>query len=144
MSESSNKLPKGVRLLEHTADVGIQVQAHTLESLFVRAAEGMFSIMLESQRSGAVQNKSVSVTGRDQEELLVNWLSELNFLAQSEFCVPIRYHISAMSATKLVATIEAGLLTANQFNTEIKAVTYHLLTVYSRNDQWFARIIFDI
>ncbi|UCG75421.1 MAG: archease, partial [Gemmatimonadota bacterium] len=48
----SQGVPPGVVELDHTADVGMTVEADSLEELFHRAAEGMLWLMWEQRITG--------------------------------------------------------------------------------------------
>ena len=137
-------IPQGVSLLEHTGDIGIEVRADSPESLFVQAARGMFYIMLDTDHPQIKKRKRISVTGEDREQLLVNWLSELNFFAETERVFPVDYSVTTLSATSITCRIAAGRLNADRYKTQIKAVTFHRLAVRQKNDHWYARVIFDI
>ncbi|MDZ7724044.1 MAG: archease [candidate division KSB1 bacterium] len=137
-------LPQGVSLLEHTGDIGIEVRAESPESLFVQAAKAMFYIMLETDHPQIKKRKRISVTGEDREQLLVNWLSELNFLAETEGFRPVDYFVSELTDTAITCRVAAGRLNADLYKTQIKAVTFHKLTIRQKDDHWYARVIFDI
>lgn len=58
--ETRSFLAPGVELLEHTADVGMQVRASSLEELFHRAALGLVGLMRGSEESIAGDETSVA------------------------------------------------------------------------------------
>jgi len=67
-------------ILEHTADVGLQVQASSLEALFAQAAAGFYALALEDglPRSPAEPARG-SYAGDSWESALVHLLNELVF-----------------------------------------------------------------
>lgn len=132
--------------IEHTGDVGIKVYGSSLSDIFINAAAGMFEVLLETKKSEVTLADEIEVTGDNHEELLVNWLSELNYIFITENKVFSKFEISRITATELV-----GVALGEKFNpynhivkTEIKAVTYHEIYIKQLASRWEAQVIFDI
>ncbi len=136
---------QNIEIFEHTADVGIRLSRPTREALFRDAALGMCHIIAPGNVFRTPVDYTVEVTGADDEELMVNWLSELNFYLQTKQYVPVEMTLK-MSDTQLAARISGDVLDRNLHNVEIeiKAVTFHKIIVEQKNGQWRAQIIFDI
>lgn len=134
-----------IEIFEHTADVGIRLSRSTRDELFRDAALGMLHIIAPDTDFRPHIDYTVQVTGADNEELLVNWLSELNFYFQTEQYVPVEMEFD-MTAQKLVARIKGDRVDQNEHTVEIeiKAVTYHKIFVTHENGIWKAQVIFDI
>jgi len=134
------------RLLDHTADIRLEVLGRTREALFVNAALGLTSL-LEAPSSAAPETEfEIVVDGVDYEELLVDWLSEILFLNQTKGLVPVEVHINHLSERRIEARIEgrfAGPEEQGQ-ELEIKGVTYHGLSIVKTDEGYSARIVFDI
>ena len=60
--------------LDHTADLGIEVAAPSLDQLFAEALAGLTDCLTERSAVRGVQERAVEVEGRDLELLLVTWL----------------------------------------------------------------------
>jgi len=136
-----------LRFIEHTADVGIDVQADTLADLFVTAAAGMFELVLG--RSPAAVPPSVPLEARrvtlqadDAAGLLVAWLRELLFLHETTWLCPYHAEFTTLTESSLDAAVQFG--PAAEPVREIKGVTWHQLSVHRRNHAWQARVIFDV
>jgi len=71
---------KQYRLIDHTADLGISVQARTLKKLFIASAESLFDLMLEGRAGRASERITVKLDAPDMASLLNRWLSELLYL----------------------------------------------------------------
>ena len=137
---------KNVTFLDHTADTGILVQADSLESLFSTAANAMFHIICPRKSQNQNEEYTISMTAPDTEQLLVNWLSELNFLFQTEQFLlsdipEIEIENLSLKARICGEKINSGV---HDIEVEIKAVTYHKLYIKKEDNNWKARIIFDI
>jgi SHS2 domain-containing protein len=105
----------------------------------------MFSIMAPESEFEAATNLKIRVEGDDDEQLMVNWLSELNFLFQTRQFVPVKIFVE-MTAHNLAATVTGDTFDPQKHSvaTEIKAITYHRLDVVSEENGWRAQILFDI
>ena len=135
-----------LREIDHTADVGIEVTAPTVKSLFERAATGMFTILASADDVRAVESLHLSVEAPDQDALLVQWLSELNYLHQVESLIFSRFEIESIDEKQLVAIVSGERFDPDrhEIHCEIKAVTFHDLKMHRENDGWSVRIIFDM
>ncbi len=134
------------RLLEHTADMGIEARARRLDALFVQAARGLLDILFGTPCPGrGRQNLALQVEACDREELLVAWLSELLFVVQQRGFRPSGLTIDAVNAGHLGATL-CGAFAPEEAAPlrEVKAVTYHRLSVVETEDGWKARVFLDL
>ncbi len=137
---------KNVTFLDHTAHTGILVRAGSLESLFSTAAGAMFHIICPRKNPAKNIHHSISITAPDIEQLLVNYLSELNFLFQTEQFLLSDIPEIKIDNLSLLARVSGERVDPGKHDirVEIKAVTYHKLYVKKINHHWGARIIFDI
>ncbi|MCR4440214.1 MAG: archease [bacterium] len=135
-----------IELLNHTGDVGIRVRAAELPELFELAAEAMFQIICPKCAVRNTLTRHVAVAGDDLGQLLVNWLSELNFWFCTEQELYGEFRVSSLGDGFLrgVACGEKVDPQRHAIRTEIKAVTYHKLYVTQRDQEWEAQVIFDI
>ncbi|MGE0681901.1 MAG: archease [Candidatus Binatia bacterium] len=134
------------REIEHTADLGIEVEAETTADLFRCAGLALFSFMVNLENVQPHEERFVTVQAEDWEELFHDWLSHLlrEFLQNGFIAVNIK--IENIDPTRLSARVTGEKLDYNrhEFETEIKAVTYHQLAVTQENDHWRAHVIFDV
>jgi len=135
------------KIISHPADTGIEIESADLECLFRAALAGFNATVF--QRPGEVdmkEEKRIEVTGEDVKELLVNFLSEVLILLDSERFVAGEVEFKKINETNLEAVLKGGPVDLEKmgFITEIKAVTYHRLEVKKTNKGWWARVIFDI
>ncbi|MBN2093510.1 archease [candidate division KSB1 bacterium] len=134
------------QLIEHTGDIGIQVFGTSLERLFENAGFALFDIMTDIQKIQPVVNYEIEVTGNDIEELLVNWLSELNFIFQTQYILFREFKVLEMNEKNLKAIVIGEIRdpVKHPVRMEIKAVTFHQLKIEETNDGWHGWVIFDI
>lgn len=138
--------PLWLEEIDHTGDAGLRVHAPDVAALFARAAWGMFAVLADPETIRPTQTRELEVHGSDQEDLLLRWLSELNYLHLVEGVLFCRFEIREWSERKLVARVSGeGIDPArHSIHTEIKAVTYHGLEIREVNGEWRAQIIFDM
>ena len=132
--------------IDHTADIGITVQAHSEEALFKEAARALSELLFGKRPFAATETTTLEIKGSDWPDLMINWLRELLFLWNGENMIPGPVGIRRIEAFKLDATVpvdRTGCTPLDVLN-EIKAVTYHQIQVENDADGWRARIIFDI
>lgn len=132
------------RLLEHTADMGIEAQAASCEELFVQAAKGLLVVLAGGgETRSPVQDVTLEVCAGDVEELLVVWLNELLYLIQTKGMWPQNIALVDMRSDHLEAKLLMAPLTG-QPQREVKAATYHHLMVSCRQGFWRARVYLDL
>ena len=134
------------RLLEHTADMGIEAQGESLAALFRQAALGLRQIMTPCSDIQSRQEIRVEVRAHDREELLVNWLTELLYLLETRQLLPAEFAIETISACRLQARVGGEVLDAERhvLEREVKAVTYHQIRVEQVAGGWRAQVFVDI
>jgi SHS2 domain-containing protein len=133
----------GVTPLEHTADVGLEIEAPDLESLFVRAALGMAWLLLEHEPPLPTEARPLVASGADPAGLLRDWLRELLFWHETEGFTPSSFRFRVLTRTRLEAAVEGGLDDRIPVR-ELKGVTLHGLAVGPHGRGWKAQVIFDV
>ncbi len=136
---------RNYKLLPHTADVRLYVEADSLEELFKGALNGMADIIKKG--SGAVKvetmAKMIKIDSLDSTSLLIDFLSEVLQYSQEEKAVYCRMKILKLENNTLEAEIYGR--EADGFDEDVKAVTYHEAEI-KKNEKgnWETIIIFDI
>jgi SHS2 domain-containing protein len=133
-------------VFDHTADLGLRIEAADLNSLFAEAGRALLSVIVSNP--DAVQPReavTLQVAGHDLEYLLVDWLDELLYLFESKRFFPCEFE-TTFDQTGLAATVrgETWDQARHQLAHEVKAVTYHGLVVEQSSDGWRAEVILDI
>ncbi|NCC60164.1 MAG: archease [Verrucomicrobiae bacterium] len=133
--------------LEHVADVGIQVSAATLEQLYERCAWGMFYELTDLGSVRPKETREIEIRANGYESLLVEWLSELNYIHTVEHYLFCSFEVNAINENFLRATASGEKYNSSRhlIQNEIKAVTYHLLKVKAcLTGGWRAEVLFDV
>ncbi|MBN1446382.1 MAG: archease [Bacteroidetes bacterium] len=140
----------GFEEIDHTADVGLRVFACSLDELVMQAARGMLHLMLEDAGSALQvtadgEKLQIAVEAETPDELLHVWLSELLFQMTVTGTFPVDFTVETCTPSELRVLIDLVPLTKDMAAaaTEIKAVTWHGLSVEQTADGWQAQVIFD-
>ncbi len=136
-----------IQILDHTADIGLRVQADSLQELLAGAGRAMMQIVVEELPAAGEVTVPVRISFDDYEQLLVHWLSELNYLLQVKRVLFLGCSDVVLATDHLSCTVQGAAVTAGRmkWRTEIKAVTYHNILLQQQADRtWEARAYFDI
>ncbi|MBU1711866.1 MAG: archease [Proteobacteria bacterium] len=134
------------KLIDHTADFGIEVYGTRLKELFENAAGAMYDVITDTNRLNALSEININISGEDWPDLMVNWLRELLYLWTGKGLLVKIADIVSISEYTLSANVkyEPYVPARHLIKSELKAVTYHQIEVEGKNSEWKARIIFDV
>jgi SHS2 domain-containing protein len=133
----------GFEEIEHTADCALHIFGKNLPELLTNAAIGMTSLIAFEPSSIPDDTKRhVELEAMDAESLLVEWLSELAYWAETEMLIFHRFELYNVTPNHLQAVIRGGH--ASGFKKHIKAVTYHNLEVIETEKGLEATVVFDV
>lgn len=138
------------RFIEHTADIAVEVEASTIEDLFSLSCHAWRDAALESADTSSTEWKFIYFNAVSLEALLVQFLSEINFLLYTHQWIFNSVEelkiISDEKEFKLYADILGEPLDHNihHLKEEIKAVTYHQMKIEKTDNNYITRIVFDI
>ncbi len=132
--------------IDHTGDAGFVVYGDDLGALFSRAAWAMFSIIGDVDAVHSTETIGVVFNADDRHELLVTWLSELNYLHVTQHRLYCCFDVHEISETGLRAEVGGEPIDRNRHTvfTEVKAITYHQLRIEEVDGGWKARVIVDL
>jgi SHS2 domain-containing protein len=129
--------------IEHTADIALRVHGNNIEALLINAARGMNRLILNDNTSVSTEiKKNVALEAVDTESLLVEWLSELAYWAETEMLIFKKFNLHNISSTHLQATLIGGKVP--KLDKHIKAVTYHNLKIIETEHGLETTIVFDV
>jgi SHS2 domain-containing protein len=131
------------QIVEHMADWSIRVRAGDFGQLLATAAFGMSSLLVNDPALLPLdEERHIEVRAFDRESILVEWLSELAYLAERDSIVFRDFEMHVATPTQVSATVRGAR--ASQMHKHIKAVTYHNLEVKQTADGLEAEIVFDV
>lgn len=129
--------------IPHTADWSFRAFGKDLRELFENAAFAIFALEGAKAQEGVTESaRSVEASGIDHESLLVNWLTELLWLQESNHETYHRFQIDSLSQTELRAQVFGAPY--ENLDKIIKAVTYHNMKIEQTNDGWQVTVVVDV
>jgi SHS2 domain-containing protein len=134
------------RIIEHTADIRIEVEAPDVPGIFTRSALAMLDLMFGFESVGRKETRTITTTGDGVEELLIAWLNEVLYVYSVEGIVFSRFSHVEMTDKSFSAVGSGERLDCTKLSggLEIKAATYHGLSIRPADGGWKATIIFDV
>jgi SHS2 domain-containing protein len=133
-------------MFDHTADLGMRVEAASLDALFQDAACGLTSMIVEHPDAiQQIETRTIETSSDDLEYLMFDWLAELLFLFEADGWIGARFdvRVSGLSISAK-AYGEPYDFNRHQPAHEVKAITYHGLQVENIGTAWSAELIVDI
>lgn len=136
----------GYRLIDHTADFGLEIRGRNAAALFEEAAKALFDLLASPVGLKGNLSHGIHMTGDDWPDLMVNWLRELLYMFNGDGRILCDVSILSIDKNSLQATITSETFEPqhHEIRNEIKAVTYHQIEVGPDDKGWRARVIFDI
>jgi SHS2 domain-containing protein len=133
--------PAGYNEIEHTADWMLEVWAPDLPQLMEQAARGMYALARVELAAGPHHERRIEIEGTDAESLLVGFLAELLFISEQEGLAFADFHME-VEGSRLTAIMHG--MPIRSLEKDIKAVTYHNLSILRTADGLKVRIVFDV
>lgn len=128
--------------IEHTADRAFRVTGGDLADLLENAARAMQALDGRRYTGIPCATREIEVEGVDRESLLVNWLNEILYLEQAHQLVCGEFHIYELKNHRLRARVAAR--ECNRSYTQIKAATFHNLTIRQTPEGLEAEVVLDV
>lgn len=134
------------RLIEHTADMGIEAWGASREEVLLAMAGGLRDMMYGDSPADEEVDAVISVTAADPVELLVGWLNEIAYRCEAADLVPAACRIESLSEGSVRGVLTAAAFDAARHVVErqVKSVTYHNACFERDADGWHARVYVDL
>ena len=134
-------------IVDHTADLALRISGINREDLFQSALDGILALTDANNcvLSHEETQRSISVYGSDDEELLVRFLNEIIELIQDERLFPKK--ILFLDFSNDILRFGVAVHEIKKFSdsyAEIKAATYHMLKITRFDDNLTVTVIFDV
>lgn len=135
-------------IIDHTADLALEVQAVDLAEFFRQALRGMAELILPAEADQLPPESSqileLELDAPDAEVLLVDMLNRINLESSLKSVVFRELEIDVIGTRKMRGRAK-GYVTDQRFDIDIKAVTYHGLEIKKcENGRFLGQILFDI
>jgi len=131
----------GFREIEHTADWEMQIWAPDFPGLLEQAALGMYALAGAQLAEKPRMKRTVQLSALDEESLLVSFLEELRYFGEMKGLAFDVFQIKVEGYQLDAELTGSALLSVDK---EIKAVTFHNLTVRNTERGIEASVVFDV
>ena len=96
---------EGYRLLEHTADMGIEARAGSCTKVMEEMAKGLTMMLFGDSPASESVVKKVLLNAEEPVELLVAWLNEIVYWSEQDNLVPGSLRVDALTTEGLRGNI---------------------------------------
>ncbi len=132
------------KLLDHTADVILRVDALNLETLLADAGKGLFAAMLDLDKVQPIVQSYFHVSGRSEEELLYNFLEELLVYKDADALAFSRFDVDLNGLSADVTAYGERIRQEHEPRSDVKAISWHNFRVWKDSAGWHAEILLDV
>ena len=138
-------MPKDYTEVDYSGDIGIEARGRDLKELLENLTRGFFGLLCRSSVAAVVERR-VEVDSASAEELIVDWLSEVltEGNARGELYSEVAVQEVGQHYAKGVLRGEAVDPLKHDLRFDVKAATYHNISVTRESDGLRSRVIFDL
>ncbi len=140
------------RWAEHTGELALEISTEAEEAVYAEALAAMAELLgdepgteptmsPDAPASGGGTVRDVAVEAPDRSRLLVEFVGELAFLAETERFVPLGLERLAAETGRLQATVRGRIGDPPHL---VKAATYHGLSFEAVDGGWRATVVLDV
>lgn len=133
----------GFTIIEHEADIGLEIYGRNLSELFMHGGNALFSLITDPHTVEPRLTKTIMVD--IEEGTLVVFLNELLYFWDTEKFLPCSFSVSEKTEKfEVILTGEIFDPCKHPVRKEIKAVTYHKFAILQAGDLLKATVFLDI
>ena len=130
-------------MLEHTAEMRVRVRAASFGELAAEAGRVLARMQLGRAPTAPTSAwRKIEVHSADRAALLVDWLNELIFLAETERWVPAEFQV--LRDTDTMLRMLARGISVEQAPARVKAATFFGLDIHPIPEGLEAEVVFDV
>lgn len=132
-----------------TADIGFYAYGDNLAQTYENAGLAMFNIISNTENISTVKKFEFSIKSEDKVSLLYDFLEELLFLHEVEFVLLSDFKVDISKIAngyQLNAVVMGDEINWDKYlrGSEVKAITFHKMDVYKKDDEYVAQAILDL
>lgn len=132
-------------IVEHTADAGVRGRGESFPSLVAALAGGLFEVIAGGDAVRPQVTRTLLIDGETPEDLLHDALEALNTLHQVHGELYGAFRVEEVEGgLRIEATGEPIDPSRHDLRTEVKAVTWHDLTVETGAEGWRGEVLLDL
>ena len=138
------------KTIDHTADIAIEISGSSLEDLFHTAWQAWYETVLGGLKVHSKVRKNIKLRAATAEELLVNFLGEVNYWLLVKKWIPAKIEqleFSTGNGLLILETVVSGQSLnsdKHELQVEVKAVTFHQMEIKQFCNNFSTRLVFDV
>ncbi|MBI2068378.1 MAG: archease [Deltaproteobacteria bacterium] len=132
------------QVLDHTADIRLRIFARTRRELFQNGVWAVMNTITDARQIQKKQSRQLVVRGETLEELFLRLLKEVLYLFDTRHFLIRSLEVKENRDTLLRGVVWGEPLKGHCLKTEIKAVTYHRLSIKKVRGRWVAEVVIDV
>ena len=139
-------MEEGYSTFEHTGDLGLEVWAASAARLYGLAAEALMAQIVDARGSRSELDSPLRLSGDDPSDLLIHWLNTVLLESELQGAAWTRADVRVLTPNSLQATL-CGVRrdpARHTFLREVKAVSYHYLSLELEGPICRCRLVLDI
>lgn len=135
--------------IEHVSDAMAEAHGRTLSEVFANSAKALVNIVCDLSKIDLNKSVIVETEGFDQISLLYNWLEKVlltllvDNMALANFEVTIERSRDKYKLTSMCRG-EGFSEQKHHYKVEVKAITYHEMKIFKRNDMFIVQFLVDL
>jgi SHS2 domain-containing protein len=130
---------------EVTADIGVRVWGKDTNEIFENSAVAITRLMINPNSIEKKIEKELVVRGNDLPSLLINWLTELLVIRDSEGILFSSFEVKVSNDEKsLIARVVGNHFIGDNLEMDIKAITYSLFKLEKNKEHYFLQFVLDV
>lgn len=136
---------RSYKIIEHTADIRLNIKASSYQELFQASLEGMNQILQKGfckKYSDFSIKSEITLTSPDTTSLLIDFLSDVLTQVHIQNAIFCKVVFKKLTTKSLSAFIYGQKV--KKFDEDIKAISYHEAEIIKEGEGFKTNIIFDI
>ena len=130
--------------LEHTADIKFRVKGKSLKAVFENCVLAVSHVLSRGRKIKSVKKKEFTVSGKNNESLLCNFIDELIYLLDAKNFVVSKSNVKILNG-KLKAIVYGDDSSHYGDLDSIKAATYAEMYIREvKKGKWEAQVVVDV
>jgi SHS2 domain-containing protein len=137
------------KFLEHTADIKFVAKGKKLKDIFENSVLALSEFISRGTEIKNTTEKRFKISGRNNEELLYNFIDEIIYFLDAESFVPLKSEVKIEEKKKGRIILKAIIFGDKAKNYEsldtLKSATYSEMYIKKDDDgKWEAQIVVDV
>lgn len=134
---------KKFEFLKHTGDVKFRANGQDIEQMFENVSLAISNLFSRGQKIKSSNKKELSVSGKDYESLLYNFIEELIYLFDAENFIVSKSSVK-ISKFKIKAIVYGDSSSNYEDLDAIKSPTYAEMYVRNEDGKWGCQVVVDV